>query len=1788
MDDKGDFTVTIEPFPKSRKSDQVLKLFKIRYDKVRAEAMAAEGDATVKQAAKALPIFDPAYNVREVCKQLTLLEDHLLHPQKRCPDCIRKHLLTAEALAEEAVTLDVDRMYPSLVGLAEKIRVLWRAVHGGMDLSDVSLAARMLRKNLVPIAVRAKVAFDGHPYRRKQKVIVGPYDDGSYKAGVVWSNAELRETLDDKVLVKIRGEGIEWMDPDEIMAEDEWVQTHPEEPFSKVASPLQDSGQETWSDGTIWQMDVGKDQFVHFTPADRADEIVVSGKLLMRPPYKKFGGDAVYAISTVWGNFVPGTQTTHYGKVPLVAIVFKTSTVPKAGFSEEVTWDRDVVLKNAKIVPYNQAVNMVRNTPHAISGDDMVLYGSGRVARVAARYRQVSTRGVRLPSKIQQLFTRWEDVFTRYPNLWVKGGGARSVFLAWVRSRREPSVDFDPADARDVDLVVIGREPTKSDVVRAFEGKIQAQDVENIASISGYFGTRDLGINEVLLRPETLMFTDKALTDTLRNVTHPSGFEGGPDMSPRVALRAVLMALREGMEPSPAVFPALADARPFDLLIHAFKAHETNVEDAFLEVLQEARVPVADRATDAGHLLQLLLRRVPGFRLTPEQQMIVQEEAFRFLDSYEPAARVAARYQNKKKVKTEDGDEVTVYEYSDRQVQNRNREKAERVEKLRKQMGDLRSQVKKDLDAKDPHKRLTALAVALMDETYERVGNEESAEEGHYGVTNWEAGHITFGDGKATIKYVGKSGVKHSKEVTDPKTLAVLRAATKGKGKDEKVLCEGDECDILAADVNEYLKPFDVTAKDIRGLHANEEMKTRLKAVRSKGGKLPEDKKERDAKLKDEFAEALKGAAEAVGHEPSTLRSQYLVPGLEDTYLKDGTVMDRLDKQGREQQPPLGPHTPLMEESGNKVKYRMRANSNSIAVGVYYGRTRIGGMNANVSSMWWADTCADDAKALVEKYPQVEGRFGPKMLSVYQAFITDETKLGLGIGKAMYMALMAEWFDKVGPFLFMPMACGGASGTSSAAKRVWASLARQFPSKGDVVAVLKRPALPAEMKLATKSDTENEDEEVRDLLQRNPTKKPPRQDLRKQRLDHGEDDAEKDPDMSMNYKDIGASLRVAANHEIRRMFRAADDPPTEPKPKPPERKPRPKKQLQEPAAPGPAAQSPTTETPEAPASAAAPAEAPKGKTLDERAKEIGTADFERYKQNRPDTELDVQHFIAKAKKKLMAEGGKDKPAGEDKPKSEIDQAREDEQKARDQASEEDATARAEEAAKKKAIKESVKAVTSTVESLLSAPGSFPKNFSRDLESNMRDMSRSQREAFAQSYTESLKALVDKPPTIEQARTALKVSPDTDAEGVFKDPKAAGADLAATLYADRVTFNPLLIGDKTLSGGTTPMSPQSQVMLEGSRRQKAEAAYATAKDLSDDERQGMADKLSEAYKGLAPDSERAREIHAIYTGLALHAVMDGKDPPRTSGGLKGPKPSHQLTALATALKSSGYDEKMLLGTVGEFTSPKARDAIKDSLDQMSDAELHDFIKDGPMAGLMKPLIEDDERAARGEARRVPAHAREKLREMVTMTIADNVSLMDPMISDYAEASGQKVTQAKQKKILKAVDENPEVKKAKTFLDECMGESCSKEDLERAGEAYRRSRIEAMPKAIQAEYPTAPTDSESAARAKAVAAEGSLDVLDTRIEKSDAQDEAEKAKAKAEQLREEQKAKSEKQKAERQQAQQEQDAQAEKDKKVKTRSKQKAVRKQKQQTRRKHKKASEILAEYDFTPWPRLGG
>jgi hypothetical protein len=93
-----------------------------------------------------LPVLDPEFNLREICKQSALLEDHLSHDQKRCKDCCIKHFITLEALCEEAITLDKDEnMKDKIKNLPSYIREVQKKWYEDPK-GNAHECAQMLRK----------------------------------------------------------------------------------------------------------------------------------------------------------------------------------------------------------------------------------------------------------------------------------------------------------------------------------------------------------------------------------------------------------------------------------------------------------------------------------------------------------------------------------------------------------------------------------------------------------------------------------------------------------------------------------------------------------------------------------------------------------------------------------------------------------------------------------------------------------------------------------------------------------------------------------------------------------------------------------------------------------------------------------------------------------------------------------------------------------------------------------------------------------------------------------------------------------------------------------------------------------------------------------------------------------------------------------------------------------------------------------------------------------------------------------------------------------------------------------------------------------------------------------------------------------------------------------------------------------------------------------------------------------------------------------------------------------
>jgi len=208
--------------------------------------------------------------------------------------------------------------------------------------------------------------------------------------------------------------------------------------------------------------------------------------------------------------------------------------------------------------------------------------------------------------------------------------------------------------------------------------------------------------------------------------------------------------------------------------------------------------------------------------------------------------------------------------------------KVRAVKTLAENITRLRHNVTRDLQSDDERTRMTALAIALMDKTAERVGNDESAQNGHVGVTGFKKKHISTDGNRVLLKYIGKSGVEHEKSFSDKRISDIIRGRLERCTPNDFLLSCSDGYKVRADRVNRYLEDFGITAKDIRGYSANRLM---IEALQRQSGSQEEDER------KKVFLSVLKRVAEAVGHGPQMLRNSYLIPSLETSWVKQGKII---------------------------------------------------------------------------------------------------------------------------------------------------------------------------------------------------------------------------------------------------------------------------------------------------------------------------------------------------------------------------------------------------------------------------------------------------------------------------------------------------------------------------------------------------------------------------------------------------------------------------------------------------------------------------------------------------------------------------------------------------------------------------------------------------------------------------------------------------------------------------------------------------------------------------------
>jgi DNA topoisomerase-1 len=199
----------------------------------------------------------------------------------------------------------------------------------------------------------------------------------------------------------------------------------------------------------------------------------------------------------------------------------------------------------------------------------------------------------------------------------------------------------------------------------------------------------------------------------------------------------------------------------------------------------------------------------------------------------------------------------------------------------------IRAQVAKDMARPNlTREKVLATIVRLLEVSLIRIGNEEYAKENKsFGLTTMRNRHVEIDGSIVRFQFRGKSGRKHTVEVSDRRVARVVQKCQDLPGQQlfEYENSAGEVAAIGSEDVNDYLQritgqPF--TAKDFRTW-----VGTVLAAIAP--GKMEEV--DSQALAKRNIVTAIESVARLLGNTVAICRKCYIHPAVPTSYL-DGTL----------------------------------------------------------------------------------------------------------------------------------------------------------------------------------------------------------------------------------------------------------------------------------------------------------------------------------------------------------------------------------------------------------------------------------------------------------------------------------------------------------------------------------------------------------------------------------------------------------------------------------------------------------------------------------------------------------------------------------------------------------------------------------------------------------------------------------------------------------------------------------------------------------------------------------
>lgn len=217
-------------------------------------------------------------------------------------------------------------------------------------------------------------------------------------------------------------------------------------------------------------------------------------------------------------------------------------------------------------------------------------------------------------------------------------------------------------------------------------------------------------------------------------------------------------------------------------------------------------------------------------------------------------------------------------------------QKFDRILRFAQALPGLREQIASDLARRKlDREKVLACIVKLIDEAYFRVGNEQYARDNQsYGITTLRSKHTDVTNTTVTFDFVGKSGKRHIKEISNAQIARIIKKLDELPGH-EIFRYQGDDgkmYDLHSNDVNNYIKEHmgeEFTAKDFRTWGGTLLATTELLAA---------EKTRKKADREKIVVQTVKNVAERLGNTPAVTRGSYIDPRVITAFVKSSKLYE--------------------------------------------------------------------------------------------------------------------------------------------------------------------------------------------------------------------------------------------------------------------------------------------------------------------------------------------------------------------------------------------------------------------------------------------------------------------------------------------------------------------------------------------------------------------------------------------------------------------------------------------------------------------------------------------------------------------------------------------------------------------------------------------------------------------------------------------------------------------------------------------------------------------------------